>query len=813
MSEIMTDNIVSDWLKSLNLDCYAQDFFDNGYDELEVCKQIGDPDLDAIGVTKGTHRKKLLQAVTRLREEGGTSVYFTLEDTESVRVEEPGAYCSDSGDYRLSYTSSNDGQKNKVRSDRNYSKKKQAPVSYPPLQLKIITRDKLFEDGINLSSPPYTNQDNTACKSSLTALAVKYASELNTYVEETAPVAAAVEDGSGQILPVRSTPPPIPVCPPPQVSHMDKNMDLRSVYSRSDSSNYQATYIPLDSDYEEIEKKKTSTLGRFFRNIGFRRSGKKHNYKLHNGDLNAYEITMNDDDRMALMLMVKEGKITIEHALEVVKRFEDERKKELQQLKSYYNKKKKQKDNKPVKSPSAIYTDSARRCDVCQRIVSNDPHLPMMSVCGDPSHRNECFQHRRVHSVSHIDYSPSHASPQIARAMSCSPTRVQLPHSSSVVNSPVNLYSPSHHPKIYAPVLMQEVKAYKGMYGGYYHHGDSVYHDRSSALRTSACVHDSPSRTSLVSTGSEHSECQAHSLMHADVAAMRNDDLNYCSNSSAMSVSSSASPAIGVHHGVCKHAEEERSRSAKARYPTGTTKSASSVESSFQSPSPGSGKSNYSMDDGSNVVSDYCHNMVIVHTNYEPAKIETDMLSLKFSYVEPLKHVPETSGGQRKDFPPQWQKRSKPTTVKEFLQQHLEKTFIDNGFDHLECFLDLCQNDLNALNILNPQHQARLLSASKVLIDSEEVSDHIVRQNTPCYNQTPVCLSPVVKNVECHHTRPCPASRDSGCYASSEHIYPREGFHKLLLNTQPVPQAFVERHYSPMHSNKENLKPSNMYRI
>lgn len=93
-----------------------------------------------------------------------------------------------------------------------------------------------------------------------------------------------------------------------------------------------------------------------------------------------------------------------------------------------------------------------------------------------------------------------------------------------------------------------------------------------------------------------------------------------------------------------------------------------------------------------------------------------------------------------------------------------------------------------------------------------EVPDHVVRHNTPCYNQTPVCLSPVVKAVECHHTRPCPGSRDSGCYASSEHIYPREGFHKLLLNTQPVPQAFVERQYSPMHSNKENLKPSNMYR-
>lgn len=36
------------------------------------------------------------------------------------------------------------------------------------------------------------------------------------------------------------------------------------------------------------------------------------------GDPNAYEITMNDDDRIALMVMVKEGKITTEHALEVV---------------------------------------------------------------------------------------------------------------------------------------------------------------------------------------------------------------------------------------------------------------------------------------------------------------------------------------------------------------------------------------------------------------------------------------------------------------------------------------------------------------
>ena len=36
------------------------------------------------------------------------------------------------------------------------------------------------------------------------------------------------------------------------------------------------------------------------------------------GDLMAYEITMSDEDRMALMQMVKEGKISTETAVSVV---------------------------------------------------------------------------------------------------------------------------------------------------------------------------------------------------------------------------------------------------------------------------------------------------------------------------------------------------------------------------------------------------------------------------------------------------------------------------------------------------------------
>ncbi|KAL8562472.1 hypothetical protein ACOMHN_008616 [Nucella lapillus] len=78
------NNIVEDWLRSLNLVDYTQAFIDNGYDDLEVCKQIGEEDLDAIKVDKQAHRDKLLRAVQVLREEGGTAVYFTLEETDDV---------------------------------------------------------------------------------------------------------------------------------------------------------------------------------------------------------------------------------------------------------------------------------------------------------------------------------------------------------------------------------------------------------------------------------------------------------------------------------------------------------------------------------------------------------------------------------------------------------------------------------------------------------------------------------------------------------------------------------------------------------
>lgn len=73
-----TSNIVCEWLRALGLQQYAESFLDNGYDDLEICKQVGDPDLDAIGVVNPQHRHKLLKSIRQLREKGAASVYFML---------------------------------------------------------------------------------------------------------------------------------------------------------------------------------------------------------------------------------------------------------------------------------------------------------------------------------------------------------------------------------------------------------------------------------------------------------------------------------------------------------------------------------------------------------------------------------------------------------------------------------------------------------------------------------------------------------------------------------------------------------------
>ncbi|GFO08546.1 sterile alpha motif domain-containing protein 5 [Plakobranchus ocellatus] len=233
-----SNSIVEDWLRSVGLVQYTQAFLDNGYDDLEVCKQIGEDDLAAIGVSAGDHREQLLGAVKVLKEEGGAAVYFTLEECcdtcqsedeeeEEGEADRVGQGIGDrAGNERRSGgigsnrpadpadarrpsagpTSASVGKPADARSPRPskassavggrkfsggaatapstpsgrgggggggggatsslmrmdaYELGKSALVTFPGVQLKLILRDKLVENNIDLSGPPYTNSVST----------------------------------------------------------------------------------------------------------------------------------------------------------------------------------------------------------------------------------------------------------------------------------------------------------------------------------------------------------------------------------------------------------------------------------------------------------------------------------------------------------------------------------------------------------------------------------------------------------------------------------------------------------------------------
>ncbi|XP_071651908.1 uncharacterized protein [Temnothorax longispinosus] len=186
----MASNIVVEWLRSLHLGQYSESFIDNGYDDLEICKQIGDPDLDAIGVFNQKHRARLLQSVKTLREEGAASVYFTLEETtndnscdnissKSSRTSSDRPP-SDKEAQRASPTaSSSSGGQELTKFADEYEEGKAELVRIPRMQLRMLLQEKLRHDGIRLACQPYTTPEGE--RGYLEGLASRYADLFRTH--------------------------------------------------------------------------------------------------------------------------------------------------------------------------------------------------------------------------------------------------------------------------------------------------------------------------------------------------------------------------------------------------------------------------------------------------------------------------------------------------------------------------------------------------------------------------------------------------------------------------------------------------------
>lgn len=181
----------------------------------------------------------------------------------------------------------------------------------------------------------------------------------------------------------------------------------------------------------------------------------------------------------------------------------------------------------------------------------------------------------------------------------------------------------------------------------------------------------------------------------------------------------------------------------------------------------------------------------LVHTDFTPSPYDTDSLKLKrgdlidiiskppmgtwmgllnnkvgtfkFIYVDVLneeEEKPKRSVKKRRKIRP-----PKPTSVEELLErinlkEHMP-TFLFNGYEDLDTFKLLEEEDLDELNIRDPQHRAVLLTAVELLQECDSNSDP-EREGSSGDSQEKLLSESSVP--------PADSPRDSGCYESSENL-------------------------------------------
>ncbi|XP_062858013.1 SAM and SH3 domain-containing protein 1a [Trichomycterus rosablanca] len=310
-------NVVYEWLKTLQLCQYLEAFMDNGYDDLEVCKQIGDPDLDAIGVFVPHHRQRIHEAVRRLKDDdkqGSSALYFTLEPfIPNLNTNESRLRGSRSWTEQISMTYTGPHRNLSLGNHRSL-------VAYPKLKLKIMIRDKLIRDGINLARPPYSNKDGSL--GNIDDLAQEYSEYYNACFSD---VSERMEElrrrRVSQEIEMENTDfSSLHVC-----SENQESLGFDSVVSTPETERK----IPLHKSNSEDgsgkwdNKKKNKP---FWQN--FKKSQKGLTRQSSKGEDIGYvasEITMSDEERIQLMMMVKEKMITVEEALARLKEYERSR--------------------------------------------------------------------------------------------------------------------------------------------------------------------------------------------------------------------------------------------------------------------------------------------------------------------------------------------------------------------------------------------------------------------------------------------------------------------------------------------------------
>ncbi|XP_069469075.1 SAM and SH3 domain-containing protein 3 [Ambystoma mexicanum] len=136
--------------------------------------------------------------------------------------------------------------------------------------------------------------------------------------------------------------------------------------------------------------------------------------------------------------------------------------------------------------------------------------------------------------------------------------------------------------------------------------------------------------------------------------------------------------------------------------------------------------------------------------------LNNKMGSFKFIYVD---IVPEEQEQPKKIRTQGKNRRPKPKTLQELLerinlQEHIS-TLLLNGYQTLEDFKDLSETHLKELNITDPQHSAKLLTAAELLLDYDTGSE--TEDGSSSSESRPLTSE---------HKDDGP--RDSGCYEGSD---------------------------------------------
>nr|XP_019953711.1 PREDICTED: SAM and SH3 domain-containing protein 1-like isoform X6 [Paralichthys olivaceus] len=862
-------NLVLEWLSKLHLSQYVEAFIDNGYDDLEVCKQIGEPDLDAIGVRIQYHRHRLLTAVERLKEEEdrkATGYYFTLEPLDASACHHTsqsnqeddfltlGSHTGTTavhqvscpGNHNLRFTDCNDF------------------VTYPKLKLKVLMRDKLAKDGINLGEAPYTHKDGSV--GNFDDLAQEYSQYYGTSLSD---VCERMEElrkrkvvNDTEMGKVDSAATSVQLR-----SQLQESLGLSSTMSTPETERRFPVHKSSSDDGSSggklDGKRKSKSFWQSFRKS---QRGVMRQISKGSGDVVGFvasEITMSDEERIQLMMMVKENMISIEEALARLKEFEIQNRqtcrsdptewtdpsspntnesfnynpcdlsdndqeesvtfRRLHKLVNSTRKVKKKliridESKRPGAEESlntdgllcedaaaSLYSGVLKKPAVCpmdslasalqeQLIYDRDsdslttsPSSSSLDTCSSQkifqafSKSSESPVHREMSGTGEVREAGEGSASSFSETEGCNVEELKIARSVTDGELRHRILNPlSHHGRACSfggfDLTSRSALTIIPDSDSTNKHGDGGVRDTKSPQTSRISL--GKKVKSVRETMRKHISKRYHSSLSEQSSP---DRISSCPHSPQIDSNSLEKPKLKPGGSVESLRSSLSGQSSMSGQTVGTTDSSNSNRESV--------KSEDGEEDELPYRGPFC-GRALVHTDFTPSPYDTDSLKLKsgdvidiiskppmgtwmgmlngkvgtfkFIYVDVLN---EEEAKPKKTRRRRRARQPKPTSVEELLdrinlKEHLP-TFLFNGYEDLDTFKLLEEEDLDELNIRDPQHRAVLLTAVELLQEYDGSSDP-ERSSQSGGSQEKLLLD--------RRGLLGDSPRDSGCYESNENL-------------------------------------------